>query len=155
MSYLRALSISPSPSIQSAASVAQRAHSRFYSQSAPSIKYTYKDVKALVEKSDPNRVLIDTREPAELRDSGTIPGSLNIPISSKPDSFFISAEEFEDRFGFERPSKNQEVVFFCKAGVRSKAAAAFARQAGWVKVAEYEGSWLDWDKNGGVKEGGR
>jgi rhodanese-related sulfurtransferase len=112
-------------------------------------------VKALVEKPDPNRILIDTREPAELQATGTIPGALNIPITSQPDSFFITAEEFEDRFGFDRPGKDQEVVFYCKAGVRSRAAAELAKQAGWGKVGEYQGSWLDWEKNGGVKENGR
>lgn len=100
-------------------------------------------------------MLIDTREPGELETTGTIPGSINIPITSKPDSFYISAEEFEDRFGFERPGKEQEVVFYCKAGVRSRAAAELAKQAGWEKVGEYAGSWLDWEKNGGRKEGGR
>jgi rhodanese-related sulfurtransferase len=35
-----------------------------------------------------------------------------------------------DRFGFAKPPKGKEVVFFCKAGVRSSAAAGIARQAG-------------------------
>jgi rhodanese-related sulfurtransferase len=112
-------------------------------------------VKALLEKPDANRILIDAREPAELQATGRIPGSLNIPVNSQPDSFFITAEEFEDRFGFDRPGKEQEVIFYCKAGVRSRAAAEFAKQAGWANVGEYRGSWLDWEKNGGVKEGGR
>ena len=99
--------------------------------------------------------MIDTREPSELQTTGKIPGSLNIPVTSKPDSWFITAEEFEDRFGFERPGKETEVVFYCKSGVRSKAAAELARQAGWQKVGEYQGSWLDWEKNGGEREGGR
>jgi len=101
----------------------------------------------------PDKILIDTREPSELQATGTIPGSINIPITSKPDSFFISAEEFEDRMGFERPGKEKEVVFYCRAGVRSRAAAELARQAGWEKVGEYSGSWLDWEKRGGEREG--
>ncbi|KAH7383741.1 Rhodanese-like domain-containing protein [Cadophora sp. MPI-SDFR-AT-0126] len=134
--------------------ISQASHSRFYSQesSHSKIYYSFEDVKAFVEKPDPNRILIDSREPGELQATGTIPGSINIPVTSKPDSFFITAEEFEDRFGFERPSKEQEVIFYCKSGVRSRTAAALARQAGWDNVAEYQGSWLDWDQNGGVKE---
>ncbi len=54
--------------------------------------------------------------------------------------------------GFERPGKEKEVVFYCRAGVRSRAAAELARQAGWEKVGEYSGSWLDWEKRGGEKE---
>ncbi|KAG0649230.1 Rhodanese [Hyphodiscus hymeniophilus] len=130
--------------------------SRFYSQEPkPSKIYFYQDVKDFSEKPSSDRILIDTREPGELQTTGNIPGSVNIPVTSAPDAFFITAEEFEDRFGFERPGKEQEVVFYCKSGVRSRAAAALARQAGWLSVGEYPGSWLDWEKNGGVKEGGR
>ena len=42
-------------------------------------------------------------------------------------------------------------MFYCKAGVRSRAAAGMAREAGW-NAGEYTGSWLDWEKNGGAKE---
>lgn len=94
----------------------------------------------------------DTREPSELQDTGRIPTALNIPITSQPDSFFISEEEFEDRFGFERPPKDKEVVFYCKAGVRSRAAAQLARQGGWERTGEYAGSWLDWAAKGGAVE---
>jgi rhodanese-related sulfurtransferase len=94
----------------------------------------------------------DTREPGELQSTGRIPGAINIPVSSQSDAWFISDEEFEDRFGFERPEKDTELVMYCKAGVRSRAAAGLARQAGWESVGEYEGSWLDWSKNGGQVE---
>ena len=127
----------------------------FLTTSFPCQKTKFKQVKAFSAEPNRKRVLIDTREPQELQTTGTIPGSINIPITTHPDAFFITAEEFEDRFGLERPGKEQEIVFFCKAGVRSRAAAAFARQAGWTEVGEYPGSWLDWDANGGAKEGGR
>jgi len=52
------------------------------------------------------------------------------------------------------------VVFYCKAGVRSRTAARMARGAGWgegsVKegegeggVGEYAGSWDEWKGRGG------
>jgi rhodanese-related sulfurtransferase len=92
------------------------------------------------------------REPSELQSTGRIPGALNIPVTSAPDAFFIPEEEFEERFGFERPEREREVVFYCKSGVRSHAAAGFAKQAGWERVGEYKGSWLDWEKRGGEVE---
>ena len=61
----------------------------------------------------------------------------------------LPAEEFEDRFGFEKPATDKEVVFYCKAGIRSSAAAKLASDNGYAKVGEYRGSWLDWTKNGG------
>ncbi len=46
-------------------------------------------------------------------------------------------------------------MFYCKAGVRSRAAAELAKHAGWEKVGEYPGSWMEWEKLCGEKEGGR
>ncbi|KAI1457548.1 Rhodanese-like protein [Annulohypoxylon moriforme] len=99
--------------------------------------------------STPRVTLIDVREPGEIHKTGRIPGAVNIPIVSYPDSFHISADEFRDRFGFERPEVDEKVVFYCKAGVRSRAAAEVAMMAGWTDVGEYPGSWMDWEKNGG------
>lgn len=92
------------------------------------------------------------REPGELKSTGHIPHAINIPVTSAPDSFHITEEEFEDRYGYARPSKDDEVVFYCKAGVRSRAAAGLAKEAGWTKVGEYPGSWMDWAGNGGKIE---
>lgn len=94
-------------------------------------------------------VLIDVREPNELASTGRIPGAINIPVTTAPEAFFLSEEEFEDKFGFERPRKDAEVVFYCRAGVRSKAAAALAQRAGWEKIGEFPGSWLVWAEKGG------
>ncbi|KAK7981603.1 hypothetical protein PG996_009293 [Apiospora saccharicola] len=109
-----------------------------------------------VQNLPSNVTLIDVREPGEIRQTGRIPGALNIPITTSPDSFHISEEEFEDRFGFARPNPNeneeQEVVLYCKAGVRSRAAAGIAREAGWKKVGEYPGSWVEWSGKGGKIE---
>jgi rhodanese-related sulfurtransferase len=74
-----------------------------------------------------------------------------MPITSSADALFLSAEDFSDRFGFPKPSANAEVVFYCKAGIRSKAAATLARQVGFQNVGEYRGSWDDWAKKSGEK----
>ena len=69
---------------------------------------------------------------------------------SRPDALFLPADEFEDVFGFEKPEKDgREVVFYCKAGIRSSSAARLAKEAGWKKVGEYPGSYMDWAKNEG------
>lgn len=90
----------------------------------------------------------DVREPAEY-EAGYIPNAINIPVASAPDALFMPADEFEDKFGFAKPKADQELVFYCKAGVRSSAAAQLAQQVGYQNVSEYRGSWLDWQKNGG------
>ncbi|EME47018.1 hypothetical protein DOTSEDRAFT_69111 [Dothistroma septosporum NZE10] len=110
--------------------------------------YDFSKIKQISDKPSEDVVLIDVREPSEYS-AGYIPTALNIPIKSQADAMFLPADEFEDRFGFEKPSADKEVVFYCKSGVRSSAAAQLAQQIGYQKVAEYRGSWLDWEKNGG------
>ncbi|KAL0944227.1 rhodanese-like domain-containing protein [Colletotrichum truncatum] len=101
-------------------------------------------------------VIIDSREPGELEQTGRIPTAINIPVATAPQSFHMSEEDFEDRYGYPRPDKEQELVIYCKAGVRSRALATLAKEAGWKNVGEYPGSWLDWEKNGGeIEKGGK
>ncbi|KAG7417343.1 hypothetical protein LZL87_007023 [Fusarium oxysporum] len=115
--------------------------------------WNFEDIKNHVEKSDQGDVvLIDVREPVELFETGKIPGAINIPITSAAQSFHISDEDFEDMYGFQRPAKNKELVFYCKAGVRARAAAQLAHYAGWNKIGEYAGSWLDWEAQKGPVE---
>ncbi|KAF7190135.1 Thiosulfate sulfurtransferase RDL2, mitochondrial [Pseudocercospora fuligena] len=111
--------------------------------------YDFSTIKDLSEKPSAERILIDVREPSEY-EAGYIPTAINLPIKSQPDALFLPEEEFEDRFGFEKPATDKEVVFYCKSGVRSSAAAQLAQQHGYTNVAEYRGSWLDWTKNGGT-----
>lgn len=127
---------------------------RRYSQQQPkeSKIWSFEEVQKLTQEAEPNVAVVDVREPGELKSTGRVPGALNIPVTSQPDSFHISEEEFEDRFGYPPPAKDQEVVFYCKAGVRSRAAAGLAKDAGWSKVGEYPGSWLDWAEKGGKVE---
>ncbi|KAI9831774.1 MAG: hypothetical protein M1819_004671 [Sarea resinae] len=117
-------------------------------------QYGFDDVKALVEEPSKDRILIDVREPSEFS-AGAIPTALNMPISSSPDALFLPAEEFEDRFGFPKPDgQNEEVVFYCKAGVRSRAAAKLAVQGGFERVGEFPGSWVEWAGRGGESSKG-
>lgn len=67
-------------------------------------------------------------------------------------SFHLSEADFEDMYGFKQPPKDKELLFYCKAGVRARAAAGLAKHAGWDKVGSYPGSWLDWAKQQGPVE---
>ena len=96
---------------------------------------------------------IDVREPSEIQSSGRIPTALNIPIGSSPDFAFLPADEFEDKYEIPRPDETKEIVFYCKAGVRSRAAARLAADAGFGgKVGEFPGSWVEWEGRGGEVE---
>ncbi|KAH7039493.1 Rhodanese-like domain-containing protein [Macrophomina phaseolina] len=133
------------PSIQK-----QRTQTRWHSaeHGSKSKVYDFSGIKEVVYSPRADRILIDVREPHEYA-AGFIPTAFNMPIASAPEGLFLSPEEFEDKFGFQKPPVGNEVVFYCKAGVRSSSAAQLAQQAGYEKVGEYRGSWLDWVKNGG------
>ena len=99
---------------------------------------------------------LDVREPNELKSTGTIPTSLNIPIVTNPNAFHLPPDQFRDLFGFEKPATEgpdaPELVFYCKAGVRGRAAAQLAKDAGYKSIGDYAGSWLDWADKGGRTE---
>ncbi|KKZ67498.1 hypothetical protein EMCG_06816 [[Emmonsia] crescens] len=119
----------------------------------------------------PSPILIDVREPSELLSTGIIPTAQNIPIRTQPDALFLPPDEFLTRFGFAKPDADTppssssssssssseakpDIVFYCKAGVRARAMALLAVQAGYDKerLGVYDGSWLDWEKRGGPVE---
>ncbi|KAF9784817.1 hypothetical protein IL306_007090 [Fusarium sp. DS 682] len=115
--------------------------------------WNFEDITKHLEKKDKgNVVLVDVREPGELFETGKIPGAINIPITTAAQSFHIPEDDFEDMYGFKRPGKDQELVFYCKAGVRARAAAQLAQHAGWEKIGDYSGSWLDWAARNGPVE---
>lgn len=112
-------------------------------QDTPAKVYDYKDIKNLVTNPDPNRILVDVREPDEVAEYA-IPNSINIPYKSTPGALDLSPEEFEDVFKFEKPSKDKELIFYCVAGVRSTAAAELAQIFGYDHLGNYVGSLNDW-----------
>ena len=79
---------------------------------------------------------------------GQIPTAKTLDITANPDGLFLGADEFEERFGWSKPGPEVELVFYCKAGVRSRVAARLAREAGW-RAGEFVGSWDEWVRRGG------
>ncbi|KAG8627135.1 hypothetical protein KVT40_004618 [Elsinoe batatas] len=110
--------------------------------------FDFDAVQSLASVPPPNTVLIDVREPSEFAE-GHIPNAINIPVKSQPDALLLPEDEFEDRFGFTKPPTDADTVFYCRAGVRSKAASELAKRAGYSSVGDYAGSWLDWTAKGG------
>ncbi|MCJ1381196.1 hypothetical protein MMC17_004305 [Xylographa soralifera] len=120
---------------------------------SPPIKpYTYEDILSLTHTPAPHTLLIDVRTPAETA-HGRIPTAQELDITAHPDGLFLSGEEFEERFGWPKPDMGVELVFYCKAGVRSRVAARMARERGW-RVGEFAGSWEEWVGRGGRVERG-
>ncbi|KAM3508816.1 hypothetical protein MY10362_000942 [Beauveria mimosiformis] len=143
----------PPPLKSTAAAAAAGARRYSVDAASPTRIWTFADIqKQLDTNEDKNVVFVDVREPVELRETGKIPGAINIPVTTAVQSLHVPEQEFEEMYGYERPGKDKTLVFYCKAGVRARTAAGLALHAGWTSVGEYRGSWLDWAENQGPVE---
>lgn len=83
-------------------------------------------------KSNTKFCLIDVRNPEEIAGTGSLDSKAhNVPLSQIPQSFVSSEETWVAKFGFPKPSKDETLVFSCKAGVRSAMASECANQLGY------------------------
>lgn len=80
--------------------------------------------------------LIDVREPDEVI-QGSIPSSVNIPLSVLPGSLKMTREDFEKKFGFAKPRRTQEIIFYCRSGVRAATAGDIARKNEYEKLVSH------------------
>ena len=112
--------------------------------------FSYEQVKLMTEQPSPVRphllsnrtldsrmtrqdsYLIDVREPDEVV-QGSIPSSVNIPLSILPGSLYMEASKFKRKFGFTKPMRDQEIVFYCRSGVRAATAGDIAKKNGFEK----------------------
>ena len=79
-----------------------------------------------------NSVLIDVREPDEVI-QGSIPSSVNLPLSTLSTDLHLDRGSFLKKHGFEKPTMNQEIVFYCRSGKRSATACDVAKRNGFTK----------------------
>lgn len=82
-----------------------------------------------LNKGDSIRI-IDVREPQEYA-AGHIPGAELIPIDQIPTAIY----------GL---NHNQDVVFVCRSGTRSKRVCEFLSSRGFTRVANLKGGMLQW-----------
>ncbi|XP_020817946.1 heat shock protein 67B2-like [Drosophila serrata] len=101
---------------------------------------------------EPQKLLIDVRKPKELKETGQIPTSINIPLALLCQELIASKSIFECKYGRKKPQPDTEIIFYCRSGKRSLQAAETAVALGFRKVKSYEGSWLDWAKKEGLPE---
>jgi thiosulfate:glutathione sulfurtransferase len=91
-----------------------------------------------------------------------IPSAVNLPLSSLSAALHMDGNTFKEKYGFHKPAFDQEVVFYCRSGMRSSTASDVALKNGYKKyagyshqasltltyfglsVSNYKGSWLDW-----------
>ncbi|KAF5337241.1 hypothetical protein D9611_003247 [Ephemerocybe angulata] len=104
---------------------------------------SYENLLPKTQSPTPDTFLIDVREPDEVA-QGSIPSSVNVPLSVLPASLQLDPTEFEEKFGFQKPTHDQEVIFYCRSGKRSTTASDVAKRNGYKNILNYTGSWLEW-----------
>lgn len=77
-------------------------------------------------------LILDVREPDEYA-QGHIPQAVNLPYKSAPGALGLEPEEFHETFGFDKPSTDKALVFYCLGGVRATAAESLAATFGYNK----------------------
>lgn len=120
---------------------------RFNSTNAGKV-YNFEQFKSLVQNPSSKVVLVDVREPSELKDY-TLPHAINIPYKTNPDALQLNDSQFQSNMGFNKPSKDKELVFFCAKGIRASMARDIANKNGYSNTAVYPGSMTEWLSKGG------
>uniref|UniRef100_A0A3B4BC73 Sulfurtransferase n=1 Tax=Periophthalmus magnuspinnatus TaxID=409849 RepID=A0A3B4BC73_9GOBI len=106
---------------------------------------SYEELKQIVDGQD-KAVIIDVREPWELREYGSIPRSINVPRKHTItlSCLQLCPVEFQEKYGGEMPQPTDNIVFTCLAGVRSLIALETATSLGYKSVQHYPGGWQEW-----------
>lgn len=111
----------------------------------------FQKMSEIVEKKDPNVVIVDVREPDEFN-AGHIPGAINIPCKSSPGALGLDETKFKEVFGFDKPSTDKTLVFYCLAGVRARMSEELAGTYGYKNRINYTPSFSNWvDQNGKIE----
>ncbi|OMH84923.1 putative thiosulfate sulfurtransferase, mitochondrial [Zancudomyces culisetae] len=114
----------------------------------------YEEVCQISKKEKlPGATIIDVRNPGEYG-SGHIPGAHNIPHTEISAALQLNDDEFEKKYNFKRPQKNDQdhpVVLYCLAGKRCLMAADAMQSLGYSSgVLVYENSWNEYSKKSGL-----
>ncbi len=99
-------------------------------------------LKALIDAKE-EYVLIDVREKEELS-YGMLPTAHNIPLHELEYALDLVPEDFQKKYRFKKPEKEEKVIFYCRTGGRSSMATAFAEEHGYIHAMNYAGSIYDW-----------
>ncbi|KAL3278981.1 hypothetical protein HHI36_016498 [Cryptolaemus montrouzieri] len=111
-----------------------------------SLVSSFQDVKSAIKNE--NILVVDVREPEELKETGEIPGSINIPVGNLENVFKnLSNEQFKSTYGKNKPEYSTEIILSCRSGKRSEMTQQILQKLGYCNVYNYSGGWLDWEKN--------
>lgn len=97
-------------------------------------------------REDSGYVIIDVRGHDEVAQTGKLDEVVHtLPLPYIADgALSMDEDDFEEQFGFVKPSLDETLVFTCKAGIRSASAAKLAQMAGYTDILDYAGGSNEW-----------
>jgi len=95
--------------------------------------------KEFLELQKNGLTVIDVREDIEIKSSGTIPGSLNIPVKQIASALSKTPKDFKAKFGINKPNEKRPIMFLCRKGQRSRTAMEQALQLGYKQKISQQG----------------
>jgi rhodanese-related sulfurtransferase len=97
-------------------------------------------------QADPSVVVVDVREPEDVKATGAIPGSLNIPLGVLP---LRADTELPENFREPRlQDRNTPVITTCAAGGQAALAAKTLKDMGFTNVSMVDGGTRGWKEAG-------
>lgn len=101
-------------------------------------------IKMLLDKPEENTLIIDARTPAEYAE-GTIPGSVNIDYiwNNYPSGEYKSPMDLQSTYLNKDVFPEMKLIVFCKSGVRAAQTYTALKDAGYLDVRVYDGSWTE------------
>ncbi|XP_057665778.1 rhodanese domain-containing protein CG4456-like isoform X1 [Diorhabda carinulata] len=95
--------------------------------------------------NDKNVLIIDVREQNEVKSTGIIGSSVNIPLNNLQHALKDAPkEEFSKLYGRSKPVSNSPMIFYCLKGRRALQALELAESLGFKNGRYYKGSWAEW-----------
>ena len=102
------------------------------------------DPQAALAAAESGAILIDTRCAEQRRETGTIPGSVHVPLS-------VLYWRLDPASGSDDPAladPDRRVILVCAHGYSSSIAAATLRDLGFARAADIDGGFEAWQAAG-------
>lgn len=103
------------------------------------------DINLALHPSD-GILILDLRTVAEVSVWGTIEGSKILPMHEFYDAMHLDPASFYSQYGFDMPSKDTTIIFYCQHGPRSLMAAQIAHYLGYKNVLHLQQGYFQWCK---------
>lgn len=92
---------------------------------------TKQELEKLI-KNKSHYSLIDVRTPDETK-GNLIETAKNVQLQEFQSAFQLDSSEFEKKYGFKKPEKDEHVILYCRSGARAGTAQDIATKLGYKK----------------------